>query len=226
MFDAETFRFLEELAEHNERAWFEVNKARYERSCREPALALVRAMGPRLAELAPRFVADDRKVGGSLMRLHRDTRFSADKSPYKTNLGIQFRHEGGADVHAPGIYLHLAPDGCFVGIGSWMPEPPVLDRIRRALVADPDGYRAAVAPLAGWDTSGEGHGTQRLQRPPKGFPPDHPLVEQLKQKSHLVSRPLPRAEVVGPGLDARLGDHLHVALPYLRWLTEASGAPF
>lgn len=225
MFTDETFRFLEDLAAHNERPWFDANKARYEQVVREPALALVRAMGPRLAELAPRFVADDRKVGGSLMRLHRDTRFSADKSPYKTNVGIQFRHEGGADVHAPGIYVHLSPEACFLGIGSWMPEPPVLDRIRRALVADPAAYRAATA-LPGWDTDGSRHGTERLKRPPKGFPPDHPLVEELKKKSHLATRALSRDEVVGDGFADLVTAHLADAVPYLRWLTEASGAPF
>lgn len=225
MFTADTFRFLEELHDHNERAWFEGQKARYERSCREPALELIRAMGPRLHELAPRFVADDKKVGGSLMRIHRDTRFSADKTPYKTNLGIQFRHEGGEDVHAPGVYLHLANDGCFLGIGSWMPEPPVLDRIRRSIADQPDAYRAATA-LPGWDTDGGEHATERLKRPPKGFDPGHPLVEELKKKSHLATRKLSRDEVVGDGLPDRLTAHLRAALPYLRWLTEASGAPF
>lgn len=225
MFTEQTFAFLADLAAHNERAWFEANRARYEAVVREPALDLIRAMGPRLAELAPRFVADDRKVGGSLMRLHRDTRFSADKSPYKTNVGIQFRHEGGADVHAPGIYVHLDPASCFVGIGSWMPEPPVLDRIRRALVADPDGYRAATA-APGWDTDGGRHGAERLKRAPKGFPADHPLVEELKKKSHLATRALSREEVVGDGFADVLTSHLSAALPYLRWLTEASGAPF
>jgi uncharacterized protein (TIGR02453 family) len=223
MFTADTFRFLEDLTEHNERPWFEANRARYETTCREPALALIRAMVPVLATLAPHFVADDRKVGGSLMRLHRDTRFGADKRPYKTNLGIQFRHDGGADVHAPSVYLHVAAGGCFLGIGSWMPEPPILERLRRAIVDDPAAWRAAMAPLAGWDTSGTGEG---LKRAPKGFDPAHPLVEELKKKSHLVMRPLPREEVVGPGLDGRVADHLEVALPWLRWLTEASGAAF
>lgn len=226
MFTADTFTFLEDLADHNERAWFEANKARYERFCREPALALIRAMGPRLAELAPRFVAEDKKVGGSLMRIHRDVRFSKDKSPYKTNIGIQFRHEGGEDVHAPGVYLHVAATDCFLGIGSWMPDGPVLERIRRSIADHPDEWRAAVAPLDGWDVDGDKHGTERLKRAPKGYDPDHPLIEELKKKSHLVSRWLSRDEVVGEGLDDRLGAHLSAAVPYLRWLTEASGAPF
>lgn len=226
MFTDDTFRFLEELPAHNDRAWFEANKQRYERHCREPALAFVRAMAPHLDRLAPRFVADDRKVGGSLMRLNRDTRFSADKSPYKTNLGVQFRHEGGADVHAPGIYVHLAADGCFVGVGSWMPEPPVLDAIRRRIVADPAAYERALAATGGWSFEGRHGGIERLKRPPKGFDADHPLVEELKKKSHLATRGLERAEVVGAGFDARVAAQLAAVVPYLRWLTEASGAPF
>jgi uncharacterized protein (TIGR02453 family) len=223
LFTADTFTFLEELAANNEREWFEANKARYERTCREPALALIRELGPRLHELAPRFVADDRKVGGSLMRLHRDTRFSKDKSPYKTNLGLQFRHEGGADVHAPGIYLHVAADENFLGVGSWMPEPPVLDHIRRALVADPDAWRAATT-LPGWDTDGGEGAGERLKRVPRGFDPSHPLAEQLKKKSHLATRALSRDELVGEGVADRVAAALRDAVPYLRWLTTHPGA--
>ena len=108
MFSAATFSFLEELAAHNNRAWFEANKSRYESVVREPALQFIAAMAPLLAEFAPHFRAEPRRVGGSLMRVHRDTRFSRDKSPYKTNIGIQFRHALGKDVHAPGFYLHVS----------------------------------------------------------------------------------------------------------------------
>lgn len=226
-FTAATFQFLEELVGHNDRAWFEANKKRYEAHCREPALDFVRAIAPHLEVLAPRFVADDRKVGGSLMRVNRDTRFSHDKAPYKTNLGVQLRHEGGADVHAPGIYVHLSPSECFVGVGSWMPEPPVLDTIRRQIADHPDRFRAAVASLvAPWDRDGGHGGIERLKRPPKGFDPAHPLVEELKKKSHLATRPLTRAEVLSPDLDAVVAERLAEAVPYLRWLTEAAGAPF
>ena len=84
--------FLEELREHNERSWFAANRERYEEAVREPARAFIRAMAPALAAISLHFRADDRKTGGALMRVHRDTRFSRDKTPYKTNVGIQFRH--------------------------------------------------------------------------------------------------------------------------------------
>ena len=121
-FTPETFRFLTELALNNSRTWFEANKARYEALVREPALAFIRGAGPHLRKISRHLVASDRKIGGSLMRVHRDVRFSRDKSPYKTNVGIQFRHEVGKDVHAPGLYVHIAPDECFLGAGVWHPE--------------------------------------------------------------------------------------------------------
>ncbi|HLA34612.1 MAG TPA: TIGR02453 family protein, partial [Rhodocyclaceae bacterium] len=91
MFDSACLDFLGELAANNDKIWFDANKARYESLVREPALAFVAAMAPQLAQFAPQFRADARKMGGSLMRVFRDTRFSRDKTPYKTNIGIQFR---------------------------------------------------------------------------------------------------------------------------------------
>ena len=92
MFSQNTFRFLDELAANNNRAWFEANKKNYELLVREPALDFIEEMAPVLASFAPSFRAEPRKAGGSLMRVYRDTRFSRDKTPYKTNIGIQFRH--------------------------------------------------------------------------------------------------------------------------------------
>src|SRR5436190_4266885 len=102
-FRPELITFLEDLRFHNERDWFEAHKDNYERDVRGPALAFIDAMAPRLAMISPELVAAAQKVGGSLMRIHRDIRFARDKTPYKTNLGIQFRHAAGKDVHAPGL---------------------------------------------------------------------------------------------------------------------------
>ena len=135
MFSAATFGFLDELAANNDRAWFEANKARYEALVREPALEFIAAMGPLLTGFAPNFRAEPRRVGGSLMRVHRDTRFARDKAPYKTNIGIQFRHALGKDVHAPGFYLHVSSSECFLGAGCWHPEADALGRIRQLVAA-------------------------------------------------------------------------------------------
>ncbi len=133
-FEPSLFQFLEELAGNNNRPWFQQNKGRYEREVLEPAMAFIRAFQPRLKRVSPYFVASDRRVGGSLMRVYRDTRFARDSEPLKTNVGIQFRHELGRDIHAPGFYVHIAPDECFLAVGLWRPEPDALGRIRQAIV--------------------------------------------------------------------------------------------
>ena len=94
-FTSDLIGFLEDLRFHNEREWFKANSDRYERHVREPALDFIAAMAPRLEKISPHLTAVPKKVGGSLMRIHRDVRFSKDKTPYKTNLGIQFRHSAG-----------------------------------------------------------------------------------------------------------------------------------
>ncbi len=142
-FDASLFQFLEELTDNNNRPWFQANKARYESEVREPSLAFIRAFEPRLKKISPYFVASDRRVGGSLMRVYRDTRFAKDKTPYKTNVGIQFRHEFGKDVHAPGFYVHIAPGECFLAMGVWRPDAESLALVRQAIVDHPDRWKRA-----------------------------------------------------------------------------------
>ena len=131
-FEPTLFQFLEELADNNNRPWFQENKQRYERDVLEPCQAFIRAFEARLKKISKFFVASDRRVGGSLMRIYRDTRFSKDKTPYKTNLGIQFRHSLGKDVHAPGYYVHIEPGDAFIGIGMWMPPTAALSMIRES----------------------------------------------------------------------------------------------
>src|SRR5919202_3583155 len=121
IFGEELFEFLADLQANNDREWFSANRRRYEEHLLEPALDFVEAFAPRLEELSPHFRADARASGGSLFRIHRDTRFSKDKSPYKTNVGIHFRHERAKDAHAPGYYLHIGPEDVFAGGGIWHP---------------------------------------------------------------------------------------------------------
>ena len=134
-FTARTFRFLKDLGENNSREWFKANQDRYETDVREPALDFIAAFAEPLARLSPHFVADARKVGGSMFRVQRDTRFSKDKTPYKTNAAMQFRHEQARDVHAPGFYLHIEPGNCFMGAGLWRPETRVAYDIRERIAA-------------------------------------------------------------------------------------------
>src|SRR5918996_4016229 len=132
-FSPALFTFLRDLKQNNDRDWFKANKPRYEKAVLEPALQFIVDFEPHLLAISPHFVADPRPSGGSLFRIHRDTRFSKDKSPYKPYTGIQFRHELGKDAHAPGFYLHLEPGGVFAGAGIWHPDQPTLVRIREAI---------------------------------------------------------------------------------------------
>src|SRR5918996_1661223 len=175
-FGPELFRFLRDLEANNDRTWFNANKDRYEREVRDPALDFVEDFAPRLAEISQHFVADPRPSGGSLFRIHRDTRFSKDKSPYKTHVGIHFRHELAKHAHTPGFYLHLQPGSVFVGVGIWHPDPPALLRIREAIAGDPSAWRRATADGSlrlGGDTGGGGERPQaRARRFRPGAPAD------------------------------------------------------
>lgn len=215
--------FLKELAANNRKAWFEEHKARYEAEVREPALALIRAFAPRLERISPHFVASDRKVGGSLMRIHKDVRFSKDKSPYKTNLGIQFRHEAGKDVHAPGFYVHVEPSGCFLAAGMWHPESGALRAVREAIVADPAGWkrvRDGKAFRRRWDLAGDA-----LKRAPKGFDPDHPLIEDLRRKDHVAVADLDPKLLTSPDLEKHLAETFRAAKPYMAFQAAALDLP-
>jgi len=216
------FRFLGELAEHNDRTWFKANQERYERDVREPALAFITLFGPYLEGLSPHFVADARKVGGSLFRIHRDTRFSKDKSPYKTHTGVQFRHEAAKSAHTPGFYLHLEPKQIFVGIGLWRPDSADASRIRAAIDGAPKAWKKALGGAFGktFELSGES-----LKRPPRGYPADHPLIEDLKRKDFIATAKLTRKQVTAPDFVSRFAATCRTGMPYVRFLCGALDLP-
>jgi uncharacterized protein (TIGR02453 family) len=215
----ELFRFLRELRTHNERAWFEANKARYLARVRDPMLAFVAAVAPKLVAISPHVVADPRPFGGSLLRIYRDTRFSRDKSPYKTNVGIRFSHGGGRDIHGPGYYLHLAPGEVFMGAGIWHPDPAALQMVREAIVKDPRGWkRAQRSPLT--------HADESLRRPPRGFDPDHPLIADLKRTSFTVGHRFTEAQACSPAFAALFVRACRQEVPLMRFLAKAVGLPF
>ncbi len=217
----ELFAFFRDLKLNNDRDWFKQNRHRYEAHVQDPLLQFIREFDFRLRAISPEFVADARKSGGSLFRIYRDVRFSKDKSPYKTAAGIQFRHRRGKDVHAPGFYLHLEPDGCFLGMGIWRPDLPTLNRIRRGIVRQADRWKSITsAPefRARFTLSGD-----RLKRPPKGFPPEHPLIEDLKWKDYVVFRNLSDDEVQQSGFIDAFASDCSLGAPFLRFLADTLG---
>jgi len=192
-FDGATFKFLQQLSRNNNREWFTANKAGYEASVRRPALALITDLAEPLAAISPKFRAVPKAVGGSLFRIQRDTRFSNNKLPYKTWIGLRFFHERGRDGDAPLFYLHIEPGNSFVGGGLWHPQTAALRRIRDYLIANPASWKALCTQA---QKRGFAWGGESLQRAPRGYEPDHELIEHLKRKDFVLSRRLSDDEVV------------------------------
>jgi uncharacterized protein (TIGR02453 family) len=213
------FRFLRELRAHNERMWFEANKPRYLGLVRDPVLAFVEAVAPDLSAISPHVVADPRPSGGSLLRIYRDTRFSRDKTPYKTNVGLRFPHGAGKDIHGPGYYLYLAPDEVFMGAGMWHPDPDALQAVREAIVKDPRGWKRA-------QRSALTHRGESLRRAPRGFDPGHPLVEDLKRTSFTTGRPFTEKQACSAGFPALFVSACRQEAPLMKFLAKALGLPF
>ncbi|MGR8946645.1 MAG: DUF2461 domain-containing protein [Gammaproteobacteria bacterium] len=216
--------FLKKLARNNNREWFNKNKQNYEESVREPALAFIEAMQPELEKISPHFRAIPKKVGGSLMRVYRDTRFAKDKTPYKTNIGIQFRHALGKDVHAPGYYLHIAPDGCFFGVGIWRPESKILNKIREFIADNPNAWQQAIKNNA-FKKYFELHG-ESLIRPPRGYPADHPLIEDLKRKDFIAFSYFDANDIQQKNFPKIAGKTFAKATPLMSYLCMAVDANF
>jgi uncharacterized protein (TIGR02453 family) len=218
------FSFLRDLEANNERPWFQANKDRYDRAVREPALTFIQDFAPYLAKISPHFVADPRTVGGSLFRIHRDTRFSNDKTPYKTHTGMQFRHEAAKDVHAPGFYLHLEPGANFAGVGIWRPDAATARLVRAAIVADPARWRRITQAKRFRHTyTLEG---ESLKRPPKGFDPDHPFITDLKRKDFIATANLTQKAVTADGFVVEYSKLCRSAAPFMEFLCNAIGVPF
>jgi uncharacterized protein (TIGR02453 family) len=213
------FAFLRELADHNDREWFNANKSRYEDDIKEPALAFIEDIGHRLPEVAPYLTADKR----SMFRIYRDTRFSKDKTPYKTHVGLYFRHARSADMDTGGMYLHLEPGHVFMGAGIWHPGSPALKRIRDTLVARPQGWRDALAAVGpAWKLANG----EALNRPPAGFSADHPLIADIKRKSFAITSPLSQKDVTAGGFLDECADRAAQARPYMAYLCSALGVEY
>ncbi len=218
-FNPRLFQFLAQLGRNNRRPWFLKHKSEFEEFARESSLRFITDLRLRLREISPWLVADSKPVGGSLFRIHRDVRFSKDKSPYKTHIGMHFRHASASEsVHAPGVYLHLEPEGCFLAGGVWQPDPRSLALIRDAVAWKPDQWRKAKRGLE--------LGGETLSRPPRGYCSDHPLIEDLKRKDFVASVDLSKNQVCGTRF---MADFLRAArkmVPLLQFLSEAEKLRF
>jgi len=223
-FQPSLFLFLDELARNNNRPWFQRNKTRYENDVLAPCLAFIRAFQPELRKISPLFIADDRRIGGSLMRIYRDTRFAKDKSPYKTNVGIQFRPTLGKDVHAPGFYVHVEPNASFLGVGLWRPERASLGAIRAAIADDPTKWKRT--------TRGKSFRSEfalagaSLKTAPRGVDKNDPLIEDLRRTDFIGVKQLDDRQVLARSFRTDVARSFRASRAWMRFLCSAIGVPF
>lgn len=218
-FTAATFRFLRDLAAHNDRDWFAANKPRYEDVLRQPYLRLITDLQAPLAKISPHYRADPRPQGGSLFRQHRDTRFSNDKRPYKTWAGARFFHERWREIEAPSLYLHLQPGECFVGGGFWHPSPDTTKKIRAFLADNPAAWIKATrgkAFAARFVLGGE-----TLTRPPRGFDPALALIEDIKRKDFVATQSFDERLATSAELRPFVVDAFKAVAPMIDYLCAA-----
>jgi uncharacterized protein (TIGR02453 family) len=223
-FDTSLFDFLEELRANNHREWFLANKGRYESEVRDPIRRFIIDFAPRLQGISSRLIADPRANGGSMFRINRDVRFSKDKSPYKTNAGVQFRHQAWRDAHAPCFYLHLEPGLVFVAAGVWHPASTALGMIRDHIVEHPKKWQRAISSKTFRTVANLGG--EMLKRPPNGYDATHPLIGDLKRKDFIARAPLTQEQVCVPAFMDEFTDTCRALSPLTKFLSEALQLPW
>jgi uncharacterized protein (TIGR02453 family) len=209
VFTRELFQFLVELKFNNDRSWFLAHKPRYDEFVKQPLDAFGNEFAKRLTKIAPGY--DLPRV----FRIQRDTRFSKDKTPYKTQAAVQFlRASADRDVHQPGFYVHLEPGESFVGAGIWAPDAAALGHIRAAIVARPSAW----APLSKLPLWGESY-----VRPPKGVDPGHRFGADLMRKHFLTWTDFDDRRVLGPGFIGLVEKLCRQVAPLVAFLDRALG---
>jgi len=224
-FPKDFFAFFRELKAHNERAWFEANKVRFRDSVQAPMGVFIAEMAPRLAKISRHFMADPRPNGGSMFRIYRDIRFSKDKRPYKEHAACHFRHALGKDVHAPGYYMHFGPGEVFFGGGLWMPPPEALAKIREAIASKPANWKKAYENPA-FRKYFDGVRGEALTRPPRGFAPNQPFIDDIKRKSFYAMHEASPKLASSPALVDEVADAFAALAPLMKFLCAAVDVPY
>ena len=223
-FDERFFEFFEDLKHNNERPWFQENKERYLEVVVTPLQGFIQAMAPALDMISPHIRADPRRNGGSLFRIYRDTRFSKDKTPYKTHAGVQFRHAQAKDAHAPGFYFHVSSTELFLAAGVWHPASEPLAAIRQAIHEQPKQWIEARdhEPFnKRFHLAGES-----LKRPPRGFSADHELLTDLKRKDFICVMEMAPPDLFRRDLVEMVSRSFAICTPFMAFLCKALGVPF
>ena len=223
-FPKDFFNFFEELKKNNNRDWFNANKGRYRETVVEPMCEFISAIGPRLHSISPYYTADPRPHGGSMFRIYRDTRFSKDKTPYKTHAACHFRHQAGRDAHAPGFYVHIATDGISVGAGIWRPPSKQLGQIREFIADNPSAWEKLSRSSAFRKLGGiQG---DSLKRPPRGYQPDSRHIDDLKRKSFYLMSDAAAELALSPALLTESARVFRTAARLNHFISDALELPF
>jgi len=230
-FRPQALGFLRALKRHNEKHWFEAHRPEYDAEVVGPLKLLAEELDVRFARLAPEFVAPPKRA---LFRIHRDVRFSKDKSPYKTHAALWVFHRDagrgvGRDAHGgAGFYFHLEPGASLVAAGFWMPPRPILSTLRERIVEEQKKFEKMVkAPAFKRRYGGltDDEPGVMLTRVPRGYAPDHPAAQWLRFNSFTASRPLTDADALSPKLVDTIMKDYAVLLPLVRWLNGSLGFP-
>src|SRR5262245_43125611 len=215
-FPTEGLQFLRSLKHHHHSKWIQQHKGDYEQFVKRPMEDLISALAEDLPKFAPEMVALPK---ASAYRIYRDTRFSKDKSPYKTHIAAVFPRSGLGKHEGAGFYLHISPTEVLLGGGLYMPLPEDLSVVRQRIAEDgaalqkivkSSRYRKFFGPLGG----------EQLTRVPRGFPPDHPAAEYLRHKQFLAMRTSPPSLATSRSFHPEIVKTFQAMLPLIRFLNE------
>jgi uncharacterized protein (TIGR02453 family) len=213
-FPPEMIRFLRALKRNNRREWFQPRKHLFEEQVKAPMLELVAAINSGLAKFAPEYVTEPKKA---IFRIYRDTRFSADKTPYKTHIAASFSRRGGERLGTGGFYFSVSHETIEIAAGLWHPDRDVMLIVRNHIADTHEELRRLLADKKSRKLAGELKG-DALSRSPKGFDPAHPAAGFIKMKDWVLEVTLDVNLATTPQLHAEIVERFRAMTPLLNYL--------
>lgn len=219
-FPKESVGFLKKLKRNNNRDWFNVHKDEYEQFIKFPMQSFIASMQPLFADFAPEFDVHPKR---SMFRIYRDTRFSKDKTPYKTHMAAHFVLRGKPKgFEGSGYYLHIAPGEVFIGGGIYLPDNDQLKKIRKSLVEHSKGFLTIVNKPS-FKKMFPAISGQKLSRPPKGFDPNHPMIEWLKMKQFFTGIEMKEEMCYKKDFAVKIAHYCKELAPLVNFMNRAMG---
>lgn len=215
-FTPKALAFLRSLKRNNRREWFQPRKDDYETLVRAPMIEVIERLAVDFKAFAPELLANPKT---SLFRIYRDTRFSEDKSPYKTHVAAVFPHRDLPKLGGAALYFHVAPDEVWVGGGLHTPDSSQLQVVREHLAGNLRRFRTVVEAPSFKRAVGRLEGEQ-LQKVPRGFPPDHEAADYLRMRQFLAGKGFPAALAATPRFYPSLLGVFKTIAPLIRFLNE------